>query len=112
VGQDVDVAACDCNPSKAVTMTDENTDDMRAAFESWITAPPLEQWISRMGPDNAWPGQYQVYAVQLAWEAWQAATHRRDVSQKCEKVNTLGDGQVSGTAVAVTSEKNAENIHQ
>ena len=53
-------------------MTDENFGD-RAAFESWIKAPPLEQCISRHGPECAWSGQYKIYAVQLAWDAWQQA---------------------------------------
>jgi len=56
--------------------TDPNPepDPERAAFEAWITAPPIEAQVGRRGPDDpSWPGQYFSYAVQLAWEAWQAA---------------------------------------
>lgn len=48
-------------------MTD---DDERAAFEAWVKAPPYEADTARGGDRDAWPGQYQNYAVQLAWEAW------------------------------------------
>lgn len=50
---------------------------MRALFERWITAPPLEKWIERF-PDEpskyAWPRQYKDQQVELAWEAWQASS--------------------------------------
>lgn len=48
----------------------------RERFEAWITAPPFEQTITRNSDDpetTAWPGQYRLYGVQLAWEAWQQA---------------------------------------
>jgi len=49
---------------------------VRSAFEAWITASPMEKDVSRNSTDHsksAWPGQYRVYEVQLAWEAWCAA---------------------------------------
>ncbi len=48
----------------------------RIKFEKWITAPPYEREVCRKpnNPDvTAWPGNYQDYNVQLAWEAWAAA---------------------------------------
>ena len=57
-------------------------DDMRAAFEAWIKAPPYEQSVARIPLTHlqpgasAWPGQYADYQTQLAWEAWQESAHR------------------------------------
>lgn len=45
----------------------------RDAFEAWITASPIEACVTRLGPQSSWPGHYRNYAVQLAWESWQAA---------------------------------------
>jgi hypothetical protein len=44
----------------------------RAAFEAWVTSAPIEANI-RLADPRTWPGQYSVYATQLAWEAWQAS---------------------------------------
>jgi hypothetical protein len=47
----------------------------REAFEAWVASPPYEQIVTRLSDDEektAWPGQYRLYGVQLAWEAWQA----------------------------------------
>ena len=44
----------------------------RTAFEKFITAPPFEYSIERMTYLSAWPGNYRVVAVQLAWEGWKA----------------------------------------
>lgn len=46
---------------------------MREAFESWASAPPREWSCSIHDTDSLWPGQYQSYFTQAAWEAWQAA---------------------------------------
>lgn len=46
--------------------------DARAEFEAWITAPPYENPVTINPDSSAWPGQYQSYEVQLAWEAYQA----------------------------------------
>jgi len=46
----------------------------RKAFEAWISAPPYEREVGRFieyDDTNAWPGQYMVNEVELAWEAWQ-----------------------------------------
>jgi hypothetical protein len=45
----------------------------RLRFETWISAPPREYLISRLGAEAAWPGQYVDLRVQLAWEAWKEA---------------------------------------
>lgn len=51
----------------------------RNRFEQWVTAPPLELSVERLGPESAWPGQYRDDRVQVAWEAWQeSACLRRD----------------------------------
>lgn len=72
-------------------MTDENIDSTRAAFEAWMKSPPLERRISRFGYVGKWPGQYQDYDVQLAWEAWR---------------------QSAITAAAPPTKKNSDNFHQ
>jgi hypothetical protein len=52
----------------------ETSEDSRAEFEAWITAPPIEARIDRYPTEVcAWPGQYRNYSVQLAWEAWNAS---------------------------------------
>ena len=49
-------------------------DEMRKAFEAWVTAEPREWDVTRFGEGSArWPGQYFGYVVQASWEAWQAA---------------------------------------
>lgn len=55
---------------------------MRTQFEAWITAPPIEASVARLGETAAsWPGQYANYSTQLAWEAWQAASAALEVLQ-------------------------------
>ena len=49
----------------------------RKAFEAWIGNPPYERMCDRGSPESAWPGQYKNYEVQLAWEAWQAASKQQ-----------------------------------
>jgi hypothetical protein len=46
----------------------------RAAFEAWISAPPFEREVERFGDNSAWPGNYRELDVDLAWQAWAAAT--------------------------------------
>lgn len=46
--------------------------DAHAEFESWISAPPYEKSVVINLDSSAWPGQYQDYEVQLAWEAYRA----------------------------------------
>lgn len=52
-----------------------NTDDLRVAFEAWISSPPYERMVHRFpqAANAAWPRQYKDIAVQLAWESWQQA---------------------------------------
>lgn len=48
----------------------------RARFELWICAFPFDKCVDRI-PDDAcheWPGAYRSIDVDLAWQAWQAAT--------------------------------------
>jgi len=50
--------------------------ELRTAFESCITAPPIEASVDRY-PEKIevpWAGQYKTYTVQLAWDAWWAAS--------------------------------------
>lgn len=50
--------------------------DSRTEFEAWISAPPFERNTDRFPNDprrHAWPDTYQVYEVELAWQAWLAA---------------------------------------
>ncbi len=50
-------------------MTDKTE---RAAFEAWISGPPYQYPTDRFGPDSAWPGNYCLINVDLAWCAWNA----------------------------------------
>lgn len=43
----------------------------RQEFEQWITGLPYELTTKRFTAKKAWPGQYQDYKVQIAWNAWQ-----------------------------------------
>lgn len=48
----------------------------RAAFEAWISASPFERSIAKFPTNPKYypgPGTYHDLAVELAWEAWQAA---------------------------------------
>ncbi|MEK9735745.1 MAG: hypothetical protein VW239_00315 [Candidatus Nanopelagicales bacterium] len=62
-------------------MSDEQ--DIRAAFEAWISAPPFEHSLARWPDDwkHTWPGQYARIDTQLAWEAWRESAKARPVSQ-------------------------------
>jgi hypothetical protein len=58
----------------------EGMNESRAEFEAWITAPPFERDVTRKPNDPervAWPGMYESYEIELAWEAWQAARQRQ-----------------------------------
>ena len=46
----------------------------RESFEAFISAPPFEMPIERFDDRSAWPGSYTELEVDLAWQAWQAAT--------------------------------------
>ena len=46
----------------------------REDFEAFISAPPFEMPIERFDDRGAWPGSYTELEVDLAWQAWQAAT--------------------------------------
>jgi hypothetical protein len=46
----------------------------REAFEAFISAPPFEMPIERFDDRSAWPGSYTELEVDLAWQAWKAAT--------------------------------------
>ena len=46
----------------------------REAFEAFISAPPFEFDVYRFDDRGAWPGNYTDIQVDLAWQAWQAAT--------------------------------------
>jgi hypothetical protein len=56
----------------------------RLEFEAYLKAEPFSLNVDRW-PDDAvsheerfaWPGQYEVYAVQLAWEVLQEALRRQ-----------------------------------
>ena len=45
----------------------------REKFEIWVASPPYNRNCHRFDKDDSWPGMYRDYAVQLAWETWQAA---------------------------------------
>lgn len=56
----------------------------RKEFETFLKAEPFCLNVDRWLDDDTatWPGQYQVYAVQLAWEVLQEAEKRRGKGNK------------------------------
>lgn len=88
----------------------------REEFEKWITSPPFEMNIDRFTESGTWPGNYRVYAVQLAWCAWEDAAKQENEACKqiaeaealrVDKLNDtiakdVGEGAIylSGKAVA------------
>ena len=61
-------------------------DEMRRAFEAWVTAEPMEWGVYRWGDHCAHPGNYCDDNAQCAWEAWQAAcaAEREACAATCE----------------------------
>jgi hypothetical protein len=62
--------------------------DNREAFEAVINNPPFELDVSQYpkNDSSAWPGDYRVYDVSLAWKIWQAAiAHIKQNYTLCEK---------------------------
>lgn len=87
----------------------------RDSFERWISAPPYERSVERFAEDAskvAWPGQYRIYEVQLAWEAVQeferrhkeqsnAAPHTSTAELKSAPSQAgVGQGEQGGAAPA------------
>ena len=52
------------------------SDDMRAAFEAWITDECGESSLSRHPDGEGCVGQYTATLVQWAWVAWRASANR------------------------------------
>ena len=50
--------------------------DERKAFEACFSKPPFEWEFHRYGEHSAWPGNYQIYDHQCAWEGWKARAER------------------------------------
>ena len=79
-------------------------DEMRKAFEAWATAAPRE-WGARryMSSEMPWPGEYQEYRVQCAWEAWQdaCAAEREACAQVCEAYALRTSGYLDNDMTAV-----------
>lgn len=48
-------------------------EEVRAQFEEAFSKPPYEWEFPRYGEHSAWPGNYQNYDIQCAWEGYQAA---------------------------------------
>lgn len=88
------------NPDDAHDAPDPLT-DARLAFERWVSSPPYERDITRNPDDETktcWPGHYKQIAVQLAWEAWQAATDDliREVRRLREAMAPFAEALKSG----------------
>lgn len=60
----------------------------RKEFEKWITSSPYEKEIERYPEDDIFPGQYESYEVQMAWEAWEEAI-RLFTEDSAERHRTL-----------------------
>lgn len=59
-------------------MNSESNDieSIRPAFEAWVSGPPHYGEIDRRPygeGEKYWEGQYAVYQIELAWQAWQEA---------------------------------------
>jgi hypothetical protein len=63
---------------------------MREAFEKFVSEPPFEYSIERQPENGCWPGNYRSIAVQLAWEAWQAALATVAPAHQSEAVAEAG----------------------
>lgn len=62
-------------------------EELRDGFEAWIQKPPFERVFKRLSDESAWPGQYQPYEIELAWEAWQAsAKQHNDFARRVREV--------------------------
>ncbi len=51
-------------------------EEMREAFEAWISSSPFEHDCKRNSMDarvTVLPGGYKRFETQLAWESWQQA---------------------------------------
>lgn len=70
----------------------------REAFELWASAPPFEKSIARQGENEAWPGNYRDYSVQLAWCAWED-------SEKAERGACIEDVRGIGGSFALECEE-------
>ena len=70
-----------------------NIEQLRAAFEACFSKLPFEWELSRYGEDSAWPGDYQKYEHQCAWEGWlaRAALQSQD-REDAERYRWLRDG--------------------
>lgn len=85
----------------------------RQAFEAFITAPPFEMGISRFDDRGAWPGSYRSYDVDLAWQAYKAATNTalERAAEVCEKLGAATNGTYERNqecAEAIRALKDAE----
>lgn len=78
----------------------------RAAFESWISAPPYERSVERQGENGSWPGQYRSYETQAAWEAWQESARqaREAAAELCDALATRA-GTADECADAIRARK-------
>lgn len=62
----------------------------RKEFEAFLLAPPYELDVTRWPNSSSgrvimWGGQYQVFAVQLAWEVVEEMNQRAKEDQRLEK---------------------------
>ena len=55
----------------------------REAFEAFVSSPPFEYSTEIRSNLSAWPGNYKLPAINLAWAAWQA---RAALASQCRGV--------------------------
>jgi hypothetical protein len=78
---------------------------MREEFERLILNL---DWDARRYPEtSAWPGQYRQAPVQLAWEAWQAAT-----ALQAERVRELEEAMKAAARLMVLCGFESSDEHQ
>ena len=71
----------------------------RQAFEAFVTTPPFDLGIGRFDDRGAWPGSYRSYDVDLAWQAYKAATNAalERAAQVCDAAEIFAWEQWKGT---------------
>ncbi len=85
----------------------------RQAFEAFVTTPPFDLGIGRFDDRGAWPGSYRSYDVDLAWQAYKAATNAalERAAEVCEKLGAATNGTYERNqecAEAIRALKDAE----
>lgn len=70
-------------------MTPPEPDLRRSNFESWISAKPYEREVKRFPTRiGKFPGQYQDFAVEMAWSCWCSSKTSQELSKNLTHIFT------------------------